>query len=124
MNNLRGLLGIKRMYKVPNARIRQFCGVTKGLDEKIDEGVLRWFGHVERIENNRIAKRVYVGQCICSRINAKKRNIMERTVKMEIVKSPSHRERRQNLNSETWLADAFLGKKKSGSYSKYLSPQE
>ena len=33
-----------------------------GVDEKIDEDVLRWFGHVERIENNRIAKRVYVGE--------------------------------------------------------------
>ena len=31
-------------------------------DEKIDEGVLRWFGHVERMENDRIAKRVYVGE--------------------------------------------------------------
>ena len=34
------------------------CGVTKGVDEKIDEGVLRWFGHVER---------VYVGECAGSR---------------------------------------------------------
>ena len=55
MDNLRGLLGIRRMDKVPNARIRQLCGVTKDVDEKIDEGVLRWFGHVERMENGRIA---------------------------------------------------------------------
>ena len=31
-----GLLGIRRMDKVPNARIRQLFGVTKGVDEKID----------------------------------------------------------------------------------------
>ena len=43
------------------------CGVTKGVDEKIDEGVLRWFGHMERIENDRIAKRVYVGERAGSR---------------------------------------------------------
>ena len=30
---------------------------------KSDEGVLRWFSHVERMENDRIAKRVYVGEC-------------------------------------------------------------
>ena len=30
------LLGIKGMDKVPNVRIRQLCGVTKGEDEKID----------------------------------------------------------------------------------------
>ena len=55
------------MDKVPNARIRQLCAVTKDVDQKIDEGVLQWFGHVERIENDRIAKRVYVGQCAGSR---------------------------------------------------------
>ena len=62
MDNIRGLLGIRRMDKVPNARISQLCGVTKGVDEKIDEGVLRLLGHVERMENDRIAKRVYVGE--------------------------------------------------------------
>ena len=30
MDNLRGLLRIWRMYKVPNARIRELCGVKKG----------------------------------------------------------------------------------------------
>ena len=62
-----GLLGIREMDNVPNIRIRQFCVVTKAVDEKIDEGVLRWFGNVERMENDRIAKRVYVGVCAGSR---------------------------------------------------------
>ena len=60
MDNLRVLLGIRRMDKIPKARIKELCKVTKGVYEKIDEGVLRWFGHVERMDNNRIAKRVYV----------------------------------------------------------------
>ena len=30
-------------------------------DERIDEGVLQWLGPVERMENDRIAKRVYGG---------------------------------------------------------------
>ena len=63
MDNLRGILGIRRMNKVPNAQIRQLCGVMQGVDKKIDEGVLQWFSHVERMENNMIAKRVYVGEC-------------------------------------------------------------
>ena len=41
--------------------------MKKDLDEKIDEDVLRWYGHVERIERNTIAKRVYVGECAGSR---------------------------------------------------------
>ena len=48
MDNLRVLLGIMRMNKVPNARIRELCGVTKRLDERMDEGVFRCFGYVER----------------------------------------------------------------------------
>ena len=42
-------------------QVRQLCGMTKGVDKKID-GVLQWFGHVERMENDRIAKRVYIGE--------------------------------------------------------------
>ena len=37
--------------------------MKKGVDERIDEGVLWWFGHMERMERYRIAKRVYVGEC-------------------------------------------------------------
>ena len=48
MDNLRGLLGIRRLDKVLNPLIRELYGAKKGLDERIDEGVQRWFGHVER----------------------------------------------------------------------------
>ena len=67
MDNLRGLLCIRRMYRIQNARIREFRGVRKGLDERIDEGIVRWFDHVERMERDRSAKRVYVGECAGSR---------------------------------------------------------
>ena len=42
-------------------------GSCAGLDERLDEGVLRWFGNVERMERDRIAKRVYVGEFAGSR---------------------------------------------------------
>ena len=51
MDNLRGLVGIRRMDRVLNVWIREFCRVKNSLDEKIDEGVLR-FGHVERMESD------------------------------------------------------------------------
>ena len=47
MDNLRGLLGIRRMDRVPNARIR----VMKVVDKRTDESVLQWFSH-ERLEND------------------------------------------------------------------------
>ena len=60
-DNLRGLLGIRRMDKGTNSRIRQLCRLTKVVDEKLDEGVLRWFGLVERMETDKIANMVYIG---------------------------------------------------------------
>ena len=50
MDNVRPLLGIRMMDRVLNARKMELCGVTKEVDERIDEVVLRWFGHVERME--------------------------------------------------------------------------
>ena len=35
----------------------------KGVDERIDESVLRGFGHVKRMENDMITNRVYAGEC-------------------------------------------------------------
>ena len=35
-NNLSGVLGIRRMDKIPNAQIRELCGVSKWVDERID----------------------------------------------------------------------------------------
>ena len=32
----------QRMDRVPNARIRELCGVRKSLDERIDEDLLQW----------------------------------------------------------------------------------
>ena len=61
MDNLRGLLLIRRIDRVPNERIRELSTVTKGVDERFEE-VLREFDHVERMENDRISKRVYVGE--------------------------------------------------------------
>ena len=67
MDKHRGLLGIMRMDRFMNARIKELCRVTKGVDERVDEGVLRWFGHVERMKSYRFAKRVYVGECTGTR---------------------------------------------------------
>ena len=63
MDNLRGLLGIRRMDKVLNARIRLLCLVMNGVDKKIHDGVPRWFSHVKKMENDRIANRIYIGKC-------------------------------------------------------------
>ena len=35
------------------------CGKNVSVSQRIDQGVLRWFGHVERMGDERMAKRVY-----------------------------------------------------------------
>ena len=79
MDNLRGLLSIRRMNRVANARIKELCGVKKGLDERIDESVLRGFGHME---SDRVVKRVYVGECSGSRSVGRPRKRWIDTVKV------------------------------------------
>ena len=59
---------------------------TSGLDERIDEGILRWFGHLERMERDRIAKRVYVGECVGSRSVGRPRKRWTHTLKECIKK--------------------------------------
>ena len=57
MEKLRVLISINRRDRVPNAQIRKLCGLTKGVNERI----VGWFGHVERMEKDRIANKIYVG---------------------------------------------------------------
>ena len=63
MDNLRGLLGIRRVDRVLNAWIRELCGSKKGIDERINEDVLWLFGHMERMEKDKIAKKVHLEEC-------------------------------------------------------------
>merc|ERR1712002_584138 len=59
MNYLRNICGRRRIDMVPNVQIRGMCGKNVGVSERMDQGVLRWFGHVERMGNERLVKRVY-----------------------------------------------------------------
>ena len=104
VGNLRGPLGIRRMDKVPNARIWQLCGVTKGWTKKIGEDVLRWFG-VEGMENDRIAKRIYVGECAGSHSvgSPPKKWINTREAMLEEIALDVRRARRMVHDRSVWL---------------------
>ena len=51
------------------------------VDERIEEGVLWWFSNVERMENDRFAKTVCVGECAGSRSVGRPRKRWNDTVK-------------------------------------------
>ena len=45
--------------RVRNEVIRRRCGLQRSLSEKEEEAALRWFGHVERMEGERLVKKIY-----------------------------------------------------------------
>ena len=59
-------MGIRRLYTIQIIWKRELCKVMRGVYERIDD-VLWLFSHMERMENDRIAKRVYVGKCAGTR---------------------------------------------------------
>ena len=62
MKCLRSMCGVTRMDRVRNEVVRERVGVPERLSERVDRKVLKWFGHVERMGNERLTKRVYVSE--------------------------------------------------------------
>ena len=56
MNCLRNICGLRRIDRIPYVEIRKRCGKNVSVSQRIDQGVLRWFGHVERMRDGRMAK--------------------------------------------------------------------
>lgn len=42
-------------------------GVQKGVNGIIDDGTLRWYGHVKRMDEGRLVKRIYDSMCVGER---------------------------------------------------------
>ena len=59
MKCLRSLVGVSRMDRVGNEEVSNRAEIERELASRADQGVLRWFGHVERMDENRMARRVY-----------------------------------------------------------------
>jgi hypothetical protein len=57
---LRSMCGVTRMERLRNVEIRRRCGNTRSMGDKTDQSVLRWYGHMERMENKRLGKKIYV----------------------------------------------------------------
>jgi hypothetical protein len=53
------LIGVKLSDRVRNEVIRKECGVKEDVVTKIEKNMLRWFGHVERMDERRFTKEIY-----------------------------------------------------------------
>ena len=62
-----GWLTLMSIDRMPNAQVRELCGVNNGVDEKTEESFLRWFAHIKRMENSRSPIKVNEVEYIGSR---------------------------------------------------------
>ena len=58
MKCLRSTTGVSRLDRVRNEVLRARTGVRRELAARVDMNVLRWFGHVDRMDNERLLKKV------------------------------------------------------------------
>ena len=58
MGCLRSMCRLSLRDRVRNEEVRRRTGVGRKLSSKVDQNVLRWFGHMERMDEERIAKRM------------------------------------------------------------------
>ena len=58
MKCLRFMTGVSRLDRVRNEVVRARTGVRRELKARVDMNVLRWFGHVEMMDNERLLKKV------------------------------------------------------------------
>ena len=60
INCLRSFFGLSRMDRVRNEEVCTRAGIEKELARRADQRVLRWFGHVERLDECRMARSVLI----------------------------------------------------------------
>ena len=73
MKCLRSLVGVSRMDRVRNEEVRRKAGIERELAGRADQRVLRWFGHVERMDEYRMARRVLIAEVSGGRVRGRQR---------------------------------------------------
>ena len=73
MKCLRSLAGVSRMDRVKNEEVRRRAGIERELASRGDQRVLRWFGHVERMDEHRMARRVLMAEVSGGRVQGRPR---------------------------------------------------
>ena len=73
MKCLRSLVGVSRMDRVRNEEVRMRTGIERELVSRADQRVLRWFGHVERMDEYRMTRRVLMAEVSGGRVRGRPR---------------------------------------------------
>ena len=70
---LRSLVGVSIIDRVGNEEVNRRAGIERELASKTDQRVLRLFGHVERMDEYRIARRVFIAEVNGGRVRGRPR---------------------------------------------------
>ena len=62
-----------RVFRVRNEEVRRRAVIERELASRADQRVLRWFGHVERMDEYRIARRVLMAEVSGGRVRGRQR---------------------------------------------------
>ena len=73
MKCLRSLVIVSRMDGVRNEEVRMRARIENELTNRSDQRVLRWFGHVERMDEYRMARRVLMAEVSGGRVRGRPR---------------------------------------------------
>ena len=61
------------MDRIRNEEVRRRAGIGRELASRVDQRVLRWFGHVERMDGSRLARRVMMTEVNGGRVRGRPR---------------------------------------------------
>jgi hypothetical protein len=53
------MCGVRLIDRVRNVEIRRRCGLKDDVVTRIERGMLRWFGHFERMNDERMTKKIW-----------------------------------------------------------------
>ena len=59
MKCLRNICGLRRIDRISCEEIRGKCRKKTSVIEGMDQSILRWFCHIERMEDDRLARKMY-----------------------------------------------------------------
>ena len=69
----RSLVGELRMDRVRNEEVGRRAGIERELASRADQRVVRWFGHMERMNAYRMARRVLMAEVSGGRVRGRPR---------------------------------------------------
>ena len=62
MRSLRRICGVSLADRIRNEEVHRIAGTSEDVTVRMKKNVLSWFGHVERMSNERMSKKMYDGK--------------------------------------------------------------